>query len=45
MNRNVKQIVNQISTILVAGLDAPQVYLFYSYAHNTANSDIQLFIL
>ena len=47
MNRNIKKIVNQISTILVAGIDARQVYLFGSHAHNTANneSDIYIFIV
>ena len=47
MNRNIKKIVNQISSILVVGIDARQVYLFGSHAHNTANSnsDIDLFVV
>ena len=47
MNRNIKKIVTQISNILVAGIDARQVYLFGSHAHNTANSDsdIDIFIV
>ena len=47
MNRNIKIIVTQISNILVAGIDARQVYLFGSHAHNTANSDsdIDIFIV
>ena len=42
MNRKIKKIVNQISKILVAGIDARQVYLFGSYAQNKANSDSDL---
>jgi predicted nucleotidyltransferase len=47
MNRNIKKIVTQISNILVAGIDARQIYLFGSHAHNTANSDsdIDIFIV
>ena len=47
MNRNIKKIVNQISAILVAGIDARHVYLFGSYADNSANSDsdIDIFIV
>lgn len=42
MNRKIKKIVNEISKILVAGIDARQVYLFGSYAQNKANSDSDL---
>ena len=47
MNREIKKVVNQISTILVSGIDARQVYLFGSYAQNNANSDsdIDIFIV
>src|ERR1035437_821625 len=47
MNRNIKKIVNQISSILVAGIDARQVYLFGSYAQNNADSDsdIDIFVV
>ncbi len=47
MDQNIKKIVDQISTILVAGIDARQVYLFGSHAHNTANSnsDIDIFVV
>lgn len=47
MNRNIRKIVNQISTILVAGIDAKQVYLFGSYANKKANndSDLDIFVV
>lgn len=47
MNKEIKKIVTKISTILVAGIDAKQVYLFGSYAHNSANkdSDIDIFVV
>jgi len=47
MNRSIKRIVNEISSILVSGIDAKQVYLFGSYARNTANkeSDIDIFVV
>ena len=47
MNREIKKIVNQISTILVSGIDARQVYLFDSYARNKASndSDIDIFVV
>lgn len=47
MNKKIKTIVDKISTILVAGIDAKQVYLFGSYAYNTANkdSDIDIFVV
>jgi predicted nucleotidyltransferase len=47
MNRKIKDVVNKISTILVAGIDAKQVYLFGSYATNTAtnDSDLDIFVV
>jgi len=47
MNQEIKKIVNQISTILVSGIDARQVYLFGSYAQDraTSDSDIDIFIV
>jgi len=47
MNRNIRKIVNQISTILVTGIDAKQVYLFGSHANNKANddSDLDIFVV
>jgi predicted nucleotidyltransferase len=47
MNREIKKIVNQISTILVNGIDAKQVYLFGSYSRNTASvdSDLDIFVV
>ncbi|MCK9421324.1 MAG: nucleotidyltransferase domain-containing protein [Bacteroidales bacterium] len=47
MNEEIKKIVNQISTILVSGIDARQVYLFGSYAQNkaTSDSDIDIFVV
>jgi predicted nucleotidyltransferase len=47
MNKKIKTLVDKISTILVAGIDAKQVYLFGSYAYNTANkdSDIDIFVV
>jgi len=47
MNREIKKIVNQISAILVSGIDAREVYLFGSYAQNraTRDSDIDIFVV
>ena len=47
MDIEIKKIVNQISSILVSGIDAKQVYLFGSYAQNkaTKDSDIDLFVV
>lgn len=47
MRRNIKKIVNQISDLLVSGIDARQVYLFGSHANNNANSesDIDIFVV
>jgi len=47
MKRNIKKIVNQISAIMVEGINAHQVYLFGSYAANNANSDsdIDIFVV
>jgi len=47
MNIKVKKVIDQISSILVSGIDAKQVYLFGSYAQNTANkeSDIDIFVV
>ena len=47
MTKKIKTLVNNISSILVAGIDAKQVYLFGSYACNTANkdSDIDIFVV
>ena len=47
MNQNIRKIVNQISTILVTGIDAKQVYLFGSYANNKAkvDSDLDIFVV
>ncbi len=47
MTQKIKTLVDKISTILVAGIDAKQVYLFGSYAYNTANkdSDIDIFVV
>ncbi len=47
MNKKVKKIIAQISSILVTGIDAKQVYLFGSYAQNRANeeSDIDIFVV
>ena len=47
MNKKVKKVVDQISAILVSGIDAKQVYLFGSYTQNTANkeSDIDIFVV
>jgi predicted nucleotidyltransferase len=47
MNKKVKKVVDQISSILVSGIDAKQVYLFGSHAQNTANkeSDIDIFVV
>ena len=47
MKKNIEKIVHQISDILVAGIDARQVYLFGSYANNTSNkeSDIDIFVV
>ena len=43
----IKKIVNQIAAIMVAGIDARQVYLFGSYAANnaTSDSDIDIFVV
>jgi predicted nucleotidyltransferase len=47
MNREIKKIVNRISTILVNGIDARQVYLFGSYSRNNASvdSDLDIFVV
>jgi predicted nucleotidyltransferase len=47
MDKKIKKIVDQISSILVSGIDAKQVYLFGSYAQNSANkeSDIDIFVV
>ena len=47
MKREIKEIVNEISTILVTGIDARQVYLFGSYSKNTAttDSDLDIFVV
>ncbi|MEI7726349.1 MAG: nucleotidyltransferase domain-containing protein [Bacteroidota bacterium] len=47
MNKEIKKIANQISMILVSGIDARQVYLFGSYAQNNAtnDSDIDIFVV
>ncbi|MGB4414294.1 MAG: nucleotidyltransferase domain-containing protein [Paludibacter sp.] len=47
MTKKTKTLVDKISTILVTGIDAKQVYLFGSYAYNTANkdSDIDIFVV
>ena len=47
MDIEIKKIVNQISSILVSGIDAKQIYLFGSYAQNkaTKDSDIDLFVV
>ena len=47
MTRKIKTLVQKISSILVTGIDAKQVYLFGSYAYNTANkeSDIDIFVV
>lgn len=47
MNRGIRNIVNQISSILVSGIGAKQVYLFGSYARNEENkeSDIDIFVV
>ena len=47
MTRKIKTIVNEISSLLVNGIDAKQVYLFGSYAYNNANkdSDIDIFVV
>jgi len=47
MNSKIKKVIDQISSILVSGIDAKQVYLFGSYAQNTANkeSDIDIFVV
>ena len=47
MNREIKKIVNQISTILISGIDAKEIYLFGSYAQNkaTRDSDIDIFVV
>ena len=39
--------MNRISTILVTGIDARQVYLFGSYSKNKANtdSDLDIFVV
>ena len=45
MNKKIQKIVDRIADVLVTGIDAKQVYLFGSYAYNTANkdSDIDIF--
>jgi len=47
MNREIKKIADQISKILVNGIDARQVYLFGSYAQNkaTKDSDLDIFVV
>lgn len=47
MKKSITTIVDKISSILVAGIDAKQVYLFGSYAQNRANkdSDIDIFVV
>jgi len=47
MNREIKEIVNKISRILVTGIDARQVYLFGSYSKNkaTIDSDLDIFVV
>jgi predicted nucleotidyltransferase len=47
MKKSITKIVDKISSILVAGIDAKQVYLFGSYAQNRANkdSDIDIFVV
>ena len=47
MTRKIKKLIQKISSILVTGIDAKQVYLFGSYAYNTADndSDIDIFVV
>ena len=47
MNKEIKTIVNQISTILVKGIGARQVYFFGSYSQNNAtdDSDLDIFVV
>jgi uncharacterized protein len=45
MNKEIKKIVNQISSILVTGIDARQVYLFGSYAKGTQTDESDLDLL
>lgn len=47
MDKEIINIIKQISTILVSGINAKQVYLFGSYAQNNANkdSDIDIFVV
>jgi predicted nucleotidyltransferase len=47
MTENIKKIVNQISKILVSGIDAKQVYLFGSQVQGNvnSNSDIDLLVV
>jgi predicted nucleotidyltransferase len=47
MTKQIRKIVNQISSILVSGIGAEQVYLFGSYAQGTPNinSDIDVFVV
>lgn len=47
MNVKIKKIIDQITSILVSGIDAKQVYLFGSYAQNNATkeSDLDIFVV
>jgi len=47
MNDKIKKVIDQITSILVSGIDAKQVYLFGSYAQNNATkeSDIDIFVV
>lgn len=47
MTERVQKIVNRISSILVSGIGAEQVYLFGSYANGNPdkNSDIDVFVV
>lgn len=47
MNNKIKKVVDQISSILVSGIDAKEVYLFGSYAQNRVakGSDIDIFVV
>jgi predicted nucleotidyltransferase len=47
MDKKISNIIQQISSLLVAGINAKQVYLFGSYATDTADSDsdIDIFVV
>ena len=47
MNEKIKKVIDQISSILVSGIDAKQVYLFGSYSQNNATkeSDLDIFVV